>query len=502
MGGHSRTGTLVQIAYPRRVRAQRGVFAVMTPALLIVALGLVGMALDFGQIYNRRAELQGVAQSIALAAAPELNGTSAGITAALTQAALAAQRARYGFAGTRTVSWNDDALQFSASPAPGTTWVSADIARAQPADKFFVKVDTSMLAQDLGRVDTPFMQLFSSTLGTAWVSDRAVAGRASIDVMPMAICAMSTEAGAKRINPGPPVTEELVEYGFRRGIGYDLMQLNPHGTTPINYMIDPQAPPGGLGNASHMSASAIAPFVCTGQMWIARLTGGNIRVTSPFPLGSLYRELNSRFDQYDGSRCHLHGAPPDTNIKAYTPGSTSTATWMSPRPNVQAAMPTTEGGVLRTIADLPAASATTPGDYGPIWSAAKAVKFSSYTPGAPEPANGYATFTPTEWKSLYPASTQITPNSYPSLYPPYSSALSAHTQKPSVSHQTYARAKRRMLHIPLLACPVPPGSNVGASAVAIARFVMTVPATDTSLHAEFAGLLAHQHVTGRVTLYP
>jgi len=46
----------------------------------------------------------------------------------------------------------------------------------------------------------------------------------------------------------------------------------------------------GLGSASNTSASAIAPFVCTGRLWIPRVTGGAIRVRTPFPIASLYRQ--------------------------------------------------------------------------------------------------------------------------------------------------------------------------------------------------------------------
>lgn len=483
-----------------RANKQRGAFAIMSPAVLLMMLGFCGIALDMGMVYNRKAELQGIAQSVALAAAHQLNGTSAGVTAALTQAAQAAQRARYAY--TRTPTWSDSAIQFSASPAAGASWVAADTARTQPADKYYVKVDTSALAQNIGVVDTIFIRILSSAHATVPLVERAVAGRASIDVMPLAVCAMSTEAGALRTNAGPPVTQELVEYGFRRGVSYDLMQLNPHGTTPVNYVIDPLAPPGGLGAASNMSASAVAPFVCSGQLWITRLTGGNIRVSAPFPLALLYKELNTRFDQYDGSRCSTYGAPPDANVRQYSHGPSGSASWMNPRASVPSAAPTTTGGMLRTIADLPAPpTGTTPGQYGPLWSYAKPALFASYTPGVPEPDSGYSTFATTDWKSLYPATPQGAASSYPSKAP-YHMTSGTHFLRPSTPNIPISTANRRLLHVPLLACPVAPGTNVGASAVAVAKFFMTVPATDTGIHAEFAGLLPPQRLTGRVTLYP
>lgn len=485
---------------PRRRKAQRGAFAVMSPALLLMMVGVFGLAIDMGMVYNRRAELQGVAQSAALAAAHELNGTATGVSNALAKAAQVAQRAKYG--NRYAVTWSDAAIQFSASPAAGSTWVSADTARAQPGDKFYVKVDTSALEQNIGLIDTAFIRVLSDTLAAIPISHRAVAGRSNINVLPLAVCAMSTEAGAKRTNAGSPVREELVEYGFRRGVSYDLMQLNPHGTTPVNYVLDPLAPPGGLGSVSNMSASAVAPFVCSGQMWIPRLSGGNLRVSAPFPLAELYRELNTRFNEYDGSRCTVHGAPPDYNIRPFTHGASGTAAWMNPRASVPAAKPTTSGGALRTIADLATPPAgTAAGEYGPLWVYAKAVRFSSYTPGAPEPASGYTAFATSDWSSLYPASTALAASSYPTM-PPYNGTVAQYLLRPPAADAPFSALHRRVLHVPLLACPVPLGTNVGASAVAVARFFMTVPATETSIHVEFAGILPTQNVTGRVTLYP
>jgi len=51
------------------------------------------------------------------------------------------------------------------------------------------------------------------------------------------------------------------------------------------------------------------------------------------------------------------------------------------------------------------------------------------------------------------------------------------------------RSFRRLLYVPLLSCPVPAGQYVAAPVVAVARFLMTAPATATELSAEFAGVL-------------
>lgn len=471
-----------------------------TPVLIVIVC-FMGIALDIGLVYNRRAELQGIAQGIAVAAARELNGTGAGVTSALTKAAEEARRRRFGYG--RPVSWNDGAIAFSNSPAPGAEWAGAETSRGSASDRFYVKIDTRALDASVGAVDTLFMRVVSDTFASVSLSDRAIAGRSTVNILPLAICAMSPEPATARTNPGSPATVELVEYGFRRGVGYNLMQLNPDGKAPISFVIDPVAPPGGAGSASNTDANAVAPFICTGRVWTPRITGGRIRVASPFPIDSLYRELNSRFDLFSGSRCAVNGSPPDFNIRSFSHGTAGGASWMVPRASAPAALPHDEGSNLRTIADLPVPPAgTAPGDYGPLWSYARAVKFSSYSPGLPEPAEGYAQFSTTDWTGLYPATPSVASSGYPARLQPYHASSGSYYARPSASHLPISVAERRVLHIPLLSCPVPAGSNVAASALAIGRFFMTVPATDTALYAEFAGIVPENRLTGQIVLYP
>ena len=482
-------------------RRQSGAFAAMFAILLVVMLAFSGLAIDAAVIYNRKAELQGIAGSIALAAARELDGTAAGVDAALLQASEEARRLKYRH--KLRLPWDSGAITFSNSPAAGAEWVSADAARASAARRFYAKVDTSALADEVGSVRAYILPLFWSMMPRASIGHTAIAGRSTIHVIPLAICAMSAAAGASRSNPGPPAAVELVEYGFRRGVTYNLMRLNPDGIEPANFALDPLAPPGGIGSASNTSASAIAPFVCAGRLWIPRLTGGAIRVGSPFPIASLYRELNSRFDQYDSGACSPNGAPPDFNIKAYTHGADGGAAWMNPRPTRQSALESVAGGRLQTIADLPAPPTGTTGDmYGPLWAYSRAVKFSSYTPGANEPRNGYAKFAPSDWTTLYPGAPAAGSTGYPSPQP-YQPASGAYYARPADDlHLALAVIERRVLHVPLLACPVPSGPNVGATALAIGKFFMTAPADEAGVYAEFSGIVPENQLLGEVVLYP
>lgn len=486
---------------PRCGRRENGAFAVLFTMLLLVMLGFCGLAVDTALIYNRKAETHGIAAAIAMAAARELDGTSAGIDSALAKAAQTAGRLRYRY--SRPVAWSNGAITFSSTPAAGADWVAADTARSAASRHFYVKVETSALAPEVGLVEAYVMPLLVRTMPRMNIGHTAIAGRSTIHAMPLAICAMSTVAGEARTNPGTPAAVELVEYGFRRGVTYNLMRLNPDGTDPANFALDPLAPPGGAGSSSNTTASAIAPFVCAGRLWIPRLTGGAIRVGSPFPIASLHRQLNSRFDQFAGNACSPNGAPPDFNIKAYTPGASGGATWMNPRATGQSALETIARGRLETIADLPTPPAGTSGGmYGPLWAYGRAVKFSAYTPGSPEPSGGYANFSTSDWATLYPALPVPAATGYPGSTQPYQPATGAHYTRPSTDNLAISIVERRLLHIPLLACPVPAGGNVGATALAIGKFFMTAPADASGVYAEFGGTIPENRLAGEVILYP
>lgn len=490
--GFVRTGT------PPLPLRQRGAFGVMTAVLLLVIFGFCGLAVDLARMYNRKVELQNAADVIALAAAAQLNGTDTGIGNALDAAAKAAASLGYDYNGS-PITWSPAAISFAASPH-ASSWTDASSAIGKSGDLYFVKVDTAQLDPSHGQVSLLFMPVLAADQTSSEVSSRAVAGRTSVNVTPLAICAMSQIEGQARGG-------ELVEYGFRRGIDYNLMQLNPNGTTGgANYLVNPVAPSGSAGTAVSDRLDIIRPFVCTGTLAIppvklatSATSGGRITVEPNFPLSSVYAQLNSRFGTY-ASPCTSTSAPPDSNVKPY-PYLTA-LTWMKDVPQQQSAVPRTTATALMTLPDLAPADipgTTTAPMYGPLWLYAKPALFSAYTADVPEPASGYPTFGTSDWPTLYPKGTpQLKPGySYPSPTPYKSSA-----QSQSPPGGLKGVANRRVLNIPLLRCPVPSGSPVSAEVLAIGKFFMTVPATDQELYAEFAGLAQPSSLVGRVELYP
>ena len=63
-------------------RREAGFTLVATGACLMVLLGMLGLAVDLGRLYIAKNEAQAFADAGALAAVKQLNGKSAGITAA------------------------------------------------------------------------------------------------------------------------------------------------------------------------------------------------------------------------------------------------------------------------------------------------------------------------------------------------------------------------------------------------------------------------------------
>lgn len=474
----------------RRTPHQHGAIAITLALMLLAILCFCGMAVDISQLTNRKTELQGIANAVALSAARELDGTAAGVAKALSSAASTANAWHYQY-NTQTAAWNNAAIAFSISK--DGAWLDAAAAKSTPAGLLYAKVNTSELDASHGSVSLALLQLLTGGADSADMAASAIAGRTTINITPFAICAMSALPASVRANP--PATLELVEFGFRRGVSYDLMQLNPAGTTSENFAVDPFAIPGTAGSASGTTPSTLEPFVCGGVLAMPRVMGGQITVSRPFPLGSLYSQFNSRFDQYAGGGCTPDGAPPDTNIKAYPYTS---ITWMGTVPGGQGAQASTDSGKLWTVADpLPAPASNTAPMYGPLWAYARAVPFSSYSPGASEPAGGYTPFAISAWATLYKPGSPTASASYPGgTSVPYRAISGANFQAPSTAHLP-GLANRRVLNVPLLSCPV---GGTAATVIGIGKFFMTVPATASTLVAEFAGTAPELSVGGQVEL--
>ena len=455
-------------------RSERGSVAVIFTLSLLLIFGFFGLAIDLSRLYNTRIEMQTVADAVALAAARELNGTSQGITKAVDRANEAATKIKYYY-DKKTISWSPSAIKFGTAFAPEGTWLESGSAAINPARFLYVKVDMNDLPSLPAKIETLFMRVLPSSAPTSAsttvsAGGRAIAGPSMIDVTPFAICAKST------IPRDSTPNLELREYGFRRGMGYDL-----NATPTETFRVYPVAPPGTSGSTNDMTEAAVTPFLCAGTMAMLRVTGGPITVASPFPLTSLFDRFNSRFDNFSTANCYASAAPPDTNVRSYDRTAGTNIPWMStvPAGSPQVAQSTTD----------------TAAQYGVLWSFAKAAK---YAPS--EPAGGDATFKTNDWNTLYPVKTGpalTATGSYntTSTNTPY---LVANSLKPRVANWNGTKF-RRVLNVPLLSCPV---GGSSATVLAIGKFFMTVPATASHLYAEFAGLAPETSLASKLELHP
>ncbi len=468
---------------------QRGAIAAMFPVLLLVMIAICGFSLGLSQVYNRKIELQQVSDAAALAAARQLDGSQAGLDRALAAANSTAANFVYSYHNL-PIEWSNSAIQFGSGPDGGSSgWIDGSTARNAAGQIFFVKTDTARLDSKHGVVQNPFLAILSAASAEVEIHSHSIAGRFSMAITPLAVCALSNTPAASR-------SGELVEYGFRRGVAYDLMQLNPNGTTAENFLLNPIAPAGTVGTAVSSKLGVLQPYVCTGTIALPNLAGGSITVERPFPLASLYQQLNSRFASYTAP-CDPKSAPPDANIKAYTYGSD--AAWMTNVPAGQTAQSTTSGGKLQTVADpAPSPAGTTGPAYGPLWSYAKAAQYSSYVAGQPEPSTGYASYATSAWPTLYSPGSPTAKASYPTNGP-YQATSGTNFQAPPATYKSLR--DRRILNVALLQCPVAAGSTAAANVLGVGRFFMTVPATATSLSAEFVGMARNQALGGEVGLF-
>jgi Flp pilus assembly protein TadG len=477
---------------PSHAAVERGSTVVPFVIALPVVIGFMGMAIDLSYIYTRKCEMQQIADSMALTAARELNGTKAGVTSAMNKLLFSSNFHNYNL-GSSSIGWNPAALSLSDNPASGTWKDASSISNdAQAAGLVYARIDTSKLigsGDDLGTVTTSFITVLTSEQSLSGLSASAVAGPASVQVTPLAICALDTNSSGVRNNPG--IADEKLEYGFRTGVSYNLLDLSPVTTTPLNYLVNPLDPVDGANssNPAHFTAGHVQPFFCTGTVALPTIQNGTQVYVQSLNGSSLPIAgwLNSRFDTGSGG-CNATTAPPDWNVREFIGGYSN---WWMPSPTFPAApYPPTSAGVDRTspssrvtAADLKFPENTTAtitvGSWGPLWAYSR-----------PTPASG-AAYTLDSWPDLYKHAGP------PTLNEPVGDKVKYGGTFPylSLSHRLAPAGaagvrNRRVLNIPLLDCSAGlPGST--AKVLGIGKFFMTSRATASPpvIAGEFAGAL-------------
>src|SRR4051794_19446690 len=149
------------------MKTRRGFILITAAVSMIGLLLLVGLAVDTGRLYVVRSELQVFADEAAIAAAYELDGTSAGLTRALNVAASGPA------AGTSPNRWNFSTqlvtgvtTQFASAPAG-----PYDANPTNAAGLRFVKVHVS------GPIPMYFLPLVPSIAATQAPTATSIAGQ-------------------------------------------------------------------------------------------------------------------------------------------------------------------------------------------------------------------------------------------------------------------------------------------------------------------------------------
>jgi Flp pilus assembly protein TadG len=495
---------------------QRGAVAIMLGLSVLVLFGFLALVVDLGRTYVVRTELQNAADAAALAGAVQLNQTAAGVCcgadSAVTRAKDMAAQNNYKFSSPVIITIAD--MQVGSCPEDSCMVPASSVTtNALASGKTFLRVHIPS-----GALTAFFAQIPTTVGGTGTPSTntfgRAVAGHFVTQVMPMGVCAIDLIQGGRRLVPGLP--DELTEFGFRRGIAYNIPQLNPLGGASGDPLwLNPLNAPPAACNAANSSAATMKPFVCTGTSTVVTSVPGLVYANTGGSYGPLEKSLNSRFDDFTGGNaCDPVSAPPDVNIRPYdiaNPNASppippppppmkawSPRNWMQPGGNT---LPERQSIEINTATGKPYDPPTMQ-QYGALWSYSRAVQ----AVGASPNATAGTPFVLADWFSLYASNTaDTTVSGYPASaaippFPPGTLAAPYRTGSgnyfaPPVNP---GRINRRVLNVVIVDCSgLVAGPGLACAtlpAVGVGKFFMQTKANLTggtkTVETEFAGLLS------------
>jgi hypothetical protein len=483
---------------------QHGAVAIIVALSLVVLIGMLGLVLDLGHLYVTKTELQNAADASALSGAKELNGTKLGVQNAITAAVNIARMNNFDLQN-KPVGTNaaDGGLVISVGNCPddiGCGWVLASTVGtdAGAVGKYFLKVETGSRS-----LSTWFIQVLPGALSSTATFGMAVAGRYVTDIAPIGVCA---------------VHKDSPEYGFIRGVAYNLPDLNPLGATAVPMWINPVDIPPATCYQDHASNAFAVPFICTGKSAIDPSV--EKVYVSTGTQAALNKSLNVRFastlSDYNGSGCDSASALPDENIRQY-PCTNATGAdgclknnttkiglpreWMEPDPNRQTvwfgddpnAIKTTVKNLREGTLSLPAwRNALTAEQWGVLWSYTKEVKDFTTSP--------YTYYNTSDWSTIYSNNTAL---GYPPSATPYTAIGTNFFQGPA---SMTGLKERRILNVLIINCPDMSGVNAMSCkelpVLGVGQFFMQAE-TDVPkyLGAEFVKLLPRPSPRSNIRLY-
>lgn len=278
---------------------QRGVVVIIVAMCLVAMVGMVGLALDLGQLFVAKTELQNSADACALAAAQELKGSVATQLQKAEAAGLAvAGMHKVGFQETAVGASNSTvSVTFSPSNASGSFVGGSGLAGPAALAMRYARCDVSKTA-----IKTFFIQVMNALPGVS-IGDQSVSAMAVATLqpsqmtcaLPVAIC--SSDLAGKSVG--------------------DWLQaaIGPPGGQGLNgnFKWVDFTPPG--GGASELSNLITGEGACS-------LPVVGSEVGQPGNISSIAAAYNSRFGIYQGSVKPSDSAP-DLSGYAYTDAATS-----------------------------------------------------------------------------------------------------------------------------------------------------------------------------------
>ncbi|MGH8857991.1 MAG: pilus assembly protein TadG-related protein [Polaromonas sp.] len=493
--------------------------AIMLGLSIFVLIGFLALVIDLGRTYVVRTELQNAADAAALAGAKQLNQTAAGVCcgpdSAVSHAIAMAAQNNFKFSTPVTITSANIWVGSCPDDVPTCPMVLASsiTTDALAAGKTFLKVHIPS-----GSLSTFFAVVPTTAAGTGTPSTStfgsAVAGHFVTQIMPIGVCAIDLIKGGRLPHAGLP--DELTEFGFRRGIAYNLPRLNPLGGAsgdPI--WINPLNAPPATCEPANSSASTMKPFVCTGTSTVVTSVPGMVYANTGGSYGPMEKALNSRLDDFTGGNaCDPASAPPDVNVRSYdisTPNAEppiapppppmtawSPRNWMQPGGNT---LPERQSIEINPGTDKPYDPATIQ-QYGALWSYSRAVQ----AVGASPNATAGAPFALGDWENLYgiglaadtggyPASPASPPFPPGTLAAPYNTDSGNYFSQPNPARP--GKRNRRVLNVAIIDCAgLTPGPGLACAAlpvVGVGKFFMQTKANLTggtkTVESEFAGLL-------------
>ena len=276
---------------------EKGAILFMVAGAMVVLLGIAGLAIDLGMLYNVRTDLQNGMDAASLAGAWKLDKTDAGINAAVTSAQAAANKYKFN---NSPISLATNEVMFSANRDSG--YQTASSVLASPGTSATIKF---VRANKAATMELALIKVIPGVGSTQNVSAVAVAGQSppltSIcdGIIPLAPVPQLGGGGIEQYTPG-------YYYSYRLAPGNDVPDVGSG-----NYLI--------LDFCDALAAQGID---CNhGGSTVRDLLSGAMQGCVPLntPIctkpgvaaGPVRQGLNDRFDQ-------------DTNDDEYTGGTSVT----------------------------------------------------------------------------------------------------------------------------------------------------------------------------------